>query len=223
MSSVLSFDELNIQSGKQRSEPYKEYFDKMQITEKEKKQRIAFSEQMEEAILYIFALVETMLETGEIDREYIKSQLQEKYTEIASSYAEIDPYIQNYIIEFSRQIVDTTFSHLPESNSEDESSTSDNAYYLSNDRAMFISECEANTLLNYKAHVDAVESGKTYKTWVDIGDERERPTHLEVGGTKIPIDEAFAVGNSLLMFPHDTSLGAESKEIVNCRCSVKYS
>ena len=223
MSSILSFDELNIQCGKRRSEPYKEYFGKMQISEKEKKQRIAFSEQMEEAILYIFALVETMLESGEVDQEYIKSQVREYYTEIASSYVEIDFYIRNYIVEFSSQIVDTTFSHLSEPDSEDEIIAKENVYYLSSDRAMFISECEANTLLNYKAHVDAVESGKAYKTWVDIGDERERPTHLEVGGTKIPIDEAFAVGNSLLMFPHDTSLGAESKEIVNCRCSVKYS
>lgn len=223
MSYILSSDELNIQCGKRRSEPYKEYFEKMQISEKEKKQRIAFSEQMEEAILYIFALVETMLESGEVDQEYIKSQVREYYTEIASSYVEIDFYIRNYIVEFSSQIVDTTFSHLSEPDSEDEIIAKENVYYLSSDRAMFISECEANTLLNYKAHVDAIESGKTYKTWVDIGDERERPTHLEVGGTKIPIDEAFTVGNSLLMFPHDTSLGAESKEIVNCRCSVKYS
>lgn len=223
MSYILSSDELNIQCGKRRSEPYKEYFEKMQISEKEKKQRIAFSEQMEEAILYIFALVETMLESGEVDQEYIKSQVREYYTEIASSYVEIDFYIRNYIVEFSSQIVDTTFSHLSEPDSEDEIIAKENVYYLSSDRAMFISECEANTLLNYKAHVDAIESGKTYKTWVDIGDERERPTHLEVGGTKIPIDEAFTVGNSLLMFPHDTSLGAESKEIVNCRCLVKYS
>jgi len=54
------------------------------------------------------------------------------------------------------------------------------------------------------------------KEWDDIGDSVTRPTHREANGQRRPIDEPFQVGNSLLMFPGDTSLGAEIKETINC-------
>lgn len=38
----------------------------------------------------------------------------------------------------------------------------------------------------------------------------------------IDIFEPFEVGNSLMMFPKDHSLGAQVKEIAGCRCSLKY-
>ena len=47
MSSISSYDELNIIPSKRRIEPYEEYFSKMLISDKEKRERIAFSEQME--------------------------------------------------------------------------------------------------------------------------------------------------------------------------------
>ena len=71
MSSISSYDELNIILGKHRIEPYEEYFSKMLISDKEKQERIAFSEQMEEVVLYVLALIETTIESGETNREYI--------------------------------------------------------------------------------------------------------------------------------------------------------
>ena len=41
--------------------------------------------------------------------------------------------------------------------------------------------------------------------------------------TKIGIFERFNVGNMQMMFPRDVSLGAGPEEIVNCRCSLRYS
>lgn len=216
--SVSSYDELNIRPDNRRSEPYKEYFSKMLISDKEKQERIAFSEQMEEVILYILALIETTIESGETKREYIKTQFYDKYLDVIASYMLIDTYIKQYANDITKQIIDTTFERL---SSEDKSITDD--YYLSNDRAMFISECEANSILNYRQYSNAVKAGKTKKKWVDVGDKRERNTHLEVGGTTLPIDEPFSVGDSLLQFPKDTSLGASADEIVNCRCSIQYS
>lgn len=216
--SVSSYDELNIRPDNRRSEPYKEYFSKMLISDKEKQERIAFSEQMEEVILYILALIETTIESGETKREYIKTQFYDKYLDVIASYMLIDTYIKQYANDITKQIIDTTFERL---SSEDKSITDD--YYLSNDRAMFISECEANSILNYRQYSNAVKAGKTKKKWVDVGDKRERKTHLEVGGTTLPIDEPFSVGDSLLQFPKDTSLGALADEIVNCRCSIQYS
>lgn len=216
--SVSSYDELNIRPSNRRSEPYKEYFSKMSISDKEKQERIAFSEQMEEVVLYILALIETTIESGETKREYIQTQFYDKYLDVIASYMLIDTYIKRYALGVIKQIIDATFERF---SAEDKSITDD--YYLSNDRAMFISECEANSILNYRQYSKAVKSGKTKKKWIDVGDKRERKTHLEVGGTILPIDEPFSVGDSLLQFPTDTSLGASADEIVNCRCSIQYS
>ena len=216
--SVSSYDELNIRPNNRRNEPYKEYFSKMSISDKEKQERIAFSEKMEEVVLYILALIETTIESGETKREYIQTQFYDKYLDVIASYMLIDTYIKQYATDITKQIIDITFERL---SSEDKSITDD--YYLSNDRAMFISECEANSILNYRQYSKAVKSGKTKKKWIDVGDKRERKTHLEVGGTTLPIGEPFSVGDSLLQFPKDTSLGASADEIVNCRCSIQYS
>lgn len=216
--SVSSYDELNIRPSNRRSEPYKEYFSKMSISDKEKQERIAFSEQMEEVILYILALIETTIESGETDQEYIQTQFYDKYLDVIASHMLIDTYIKQYALDVTKQIIDATFERF---SAEDKSITDD--YYLSNDRAMFISECEANSILNYRQYSKAVKAGKTKKKWIDVGDKRERKTHLEVGETTLPIDEPFSVGDSLLQFPKDTSLGASADEIVNCRCSIQYS
>lgn len=219
--SVSSYDELNIRPNNRRSEPYKEYFSKMSISDKEKQERIAFSEQMEEVVLYILALIETTIESGETDQEYIQTQFYDKYLDVVLGYILVDSYIKEYVFETSKQIIGTTFSHIVEKHPDSEQATDD--YYLSNDRAMFISECEANSILNYRQYSKALKSGKTKKTWIDVGDKRERKTHLEVGGITIPINEPFSVGDSLLMFPTDHFLGASADEIVNCRCSIQYS
>lgn len=216
--SISSYDELNIRPNNRRSEPYKEYFSKMSISDKEKQERIAFSEQMEEVVLYILALIETTIESGESDQEYIQTQFYDKYLDVIASYMLIDTYIKQYALDVTKQIIDATFERF---SAEDKSITDD--YYLSNDRAMFISECEANSILNYRQYSKAVKAGKTKKKWIDEGDKRERKTHLEVGETILPIDEPFSVGDSLLQFPKDTSLGASADEIVNCRCSIQYS
>ena len=216
--SVSSYDELNIRPDNRRSEPYKEYFSKMSISDKEKQERIAFSEQMEEVVLYILALIEITIENGESDQEYIQTQFYDKYLDVIASYMLIDTYIKQYALDVTKQIIDATFERF---SAEDKSITDD--YYLSNDRAMFISECEANSILNYRQYSKAVKAGKTKKKWIDVGDKRERKTHLEVGETILPIDEPFSVGDSLLQFPKDTSLGASADEIVNCRCSIQYS
>lgn len=216
--SVSSYDELNIRPNNRRSEPYKEYFGKMSISDKEKQERITFSEQMEEVVLYILALIETTIESGETDQEYIQTQFYDKYLDVIASYMLIDTYIKQYAFGVTKQIIDATFERF---STEDKSITDD--YYLSNDRAMFISECEANSILNYRQYSKAVKAGKTKKKWIDVGDKRERKTHLEVGGTTLPIDEPFSVGDSLLQFPKDVSLGASADEVVNCRCSIQYS
>lgn len=113
---------------------------------------------MEEVVLYILALIETTIENGESDQEYIQTQFYDKYLDVVLGYMLIDSYIKEYVLETSKQIIGTTFSHIVEKHPDSEQATDD--YYLSNDRAMFISECEANSILNYRQYSKAVKAGK---------------------------------------------------------------
>lgn len=208
MESIREIDELNILESEEnrRSLPYEIYFGEMSLGNNEKEKRIELAKQLETVFLLVFALIDNMKYTEELAASF----LQQKYEDTLSNFAEVDKSLKRYIHDISQDIVSTTIKNI------------DDEYYTSYDRAMFIAENETNTDANYLQYLEAVESGKTHKKWIDIRDKRERKTHLSVGGSIKTIDEPFLVGNSLMMYPKDSSLGAETKEIVNCRCSVIY-
>lgn len=108
-------------------------------------------------------------------------------------------------------------------NKADKESQETSDYWLSYRRAEDIAKSEANTFLNYTDYIDAVNSGKTKKTWLTMLDDKVRPTHDEVEGLTIGIDELFYVGDSQMKFPHDLSESPNPKEVIGCRCSVEYS
>lgn len=60
------------------------------------------------------------------------------------------------------------------------------------------------------------------KDWDTIIDGLERDSHYKADGQTVGHNDAFLVGDSALLYPGDTSLGAELEEIVNCRCSATY-
>lgn len=60
------------------------------------------------------------------------------------------------------------------------------------------------------------------KSWMTLRDKRVRPTHKDAEGQSRPVNEAFNVGSSRMMYPGDTSLGAPVREIAHCRCSAQY-
>lgn len=214
------FDELNIptyevelennKDFKQRSIPYKKYFGEMDLKEEQKEERIDFSKKMEDKLLFLFSLFGVMKEYQRIDREYLVDALRKSYKEVLGAYVEVDKYLEMYVDKFSLETVETTLKNL------------EVVYALSGDRARYIAENEANTSLNYKDFVVAIMSGKTNKTWNTVEDEKVRKTHRRVDKKTIPILDPFIVGDSLMQFPKDNSLGAEAKEIIGCRCSVKY-
>ena len=67
---AIKFDELN---QLQRSTPYEQYFGEMELTEEEKKKRIAIAEDLEIIFLYFFLLYQ------ENDDEDYESMIAEKY------------------------------------------------------------------------------------------------------------------------------------------------
>lgn len=58
------------------------------------------------------------------------------------------------------------------------------------------------------------------KRWHATLDGRQRPSHETANGQVRPLDEPFDVGQSQLMYPGDSSLGADISEIADCRCGV---
>lgn len=95
-------------------------------------------------------------------------------------------------------------------------------YWLSDDRAMLISENEANSIYNYDEYREAKKSGKTKKTWITELDDKVRFTHTMAEGKTVDIDGLFLVGDSLFRFPKDTMYEPSASETVNCRCACKY-
>lgn len=194
-----------------RSIPYDEYFEDIELTQEQKKDRKKFAQIMEESMIFIFALFSITKQYRYQNKDFIISQLQKRYSEVILKFMDLDKYLKEYIEKFSRETIDITIKH------------EDDNYYTSDDRAMFISENESHFAFSHKEFVDAVKAGKTKKQWMDIRDARERETHREVGRTILPINEPFLVGDSLMMHPKDAeTYGASADEIINCRCSARY-
>ena len=207
---ILPIDEINKLN--KRSVPYSEYFGVMNISEKQKKDRVKFSERLEDVILDCLYLLMTMRNYKAEDKTLIKNQLTQGYMDAAVSVGIIpDPYIEDLALLFAIGFIAATLDHP-----EDE-------WYISEDRAKFNAENEANTVLNYADYKYALMNFK-YKTWHTENDERVRESHIPLEGTRLPIDGLFIVGDTLMRFPKDTEYAAEvPEEYINCRCSITYS
>lgn len=202
------FDELNDLSQDEILD-ISTYFDEMELSNEEKEKRKEFSESMMDNMLFIFSLFSVMRQYDYINKQFIISQLQSRYSELVLQYMDIDKMVDDYIQKFSEEIVDTTLKYP------------DEEYYLSDDRAMIVSVNEANSILGYRQLQEAKDKGYTRKTWITEKDNKVRKTHREVDEETIDIDRLFLVGNSLMAYPHDFS--AEPEEVCGCRCSIKYS
>lgn len=202
------FDELN--NPKSRAIPYEQYFGEMELTEEQKEKRIKASKRIEDMMLFLFSLLSVMKEYSYENLEFVVSQVKNQYSDVLSVSMEMDEYLNGYVNDFSEQIVETTQNHM------------DDEWYLSDDRAMFVAENEANTTFNYLEYKKAIESGKKKKRWITMRDRHVRHTHQLVEGKTIGINDVFLVGDSEMFYPKDTTFGASAREIVNCRCSIKY-
>lgn len=210
MLGVRDYDELNNIVGMNRSEDFSDYFDVMDLPEEDMEKRISLAETLEENFLFVLAYLFAIQQYGSIDWESIRIRFETAYRGALENTIIIDEYLDLYIRQFAYDMVDSTQAHI------------DDLYYYSHDRARFAAENESNSSWNYADYQAAIQSGKTLKRWVDVRDKKEREAHRKVGGTVKLIDEPFVVGGSLMYFPKDTSLGASSSEIINCRCKTIY-
>lgn len=217
----LKIDEIN------KAIPYKEYFGAMNLTDKQKKERIAFAERLEDVILDIYSLYDVLKDYSYVDDSLVIKQLTQAYLDASiASGVIVDNEFEYMASYFAMNFVEVTRRHLdllmgkdrPEDDSDDDVP---DEWYTSTDRAKFNAENEANTVLNYKDFNNAKNKFK-YKTWHTEEDTRVRRTHVPLDGETLPIKEYFVVGDSLMRYPKDLEMYPEAKEVVNCRCTIEY-
>lgn len=213
---MLPFDELNVLYARDHeyiSEPYDQYFGDMEISEEQAKAREKSARELEDVFLLLLAAILAAYNNGTYDFNEAVSEAQRGYERIAINIGiEVSSFfLMVHIPSIIAEIVDVTVNDP------------DKPFNFSIDRAILIAENEANSLWNDAEFQEAIESGYTEKTWHTMRDKRVRDTHRDVEGMTVPIMEPFEVGDSLMMYPRDDSLGAGMEEIANCRCSVSYS
>lgn len=217
---ALEFDEINAlqttQSSETRSVPFEQYFGEMELTEEEREKRIKMAYQFNDMLLFVFALISAQITFNQVDYTIIRQRLESGYMDVLARQGMVsDAYIKQYAADFVDDFINTTFENK------------DDSYYLSQDRAMFISENESQTMNEYNEFVEAIKQGYKNKTWIAIDDNKTRKSHRKVDRTTIGIKELFNVGSVKMRFPKDYKLAGESneakRELINCRCHVKYS
>lgn len=200
----MAFDELHALKIK-----YSEWFGDMEITETEKKERESLAEEIELLFMALF-----LMAIDEQDKQLCLDYARNQYKQLCNKFLDANKtsaYINQYVNMITENILDVTLDNIKSD------------YYTSQDRAIFIAANEANTIGNYREQVQKIKNGYKFKTWMTQGDDKVRPTHVLVDNTKTGVFEPFSVGDSKLMFPRDYSLGADSNEIINCRCVAIYS
>ena len=226
---LTNFDELNTlsttettkddrQKATRKKIPIHDYFENMQISEEEKEKRVRLANLLLADVLFLFALSKRNQ-----DHHYLSETFQKRYLSSVKKVTELDQKMQRYIRKVCDSIVDTTLKGQKGGLLADSKANQlRDPYAVSMDRATNVVENEANTILNGDEYNAAVKNGCTKKRWKSYKDERVRADHADVDGQVIDINRPFHVGEYMMMYPKDDSLGAGLEEIVNCRCSVEY-
>ena len=204
----MTFDELNQLVGMKRSEPFDDYFAPMKLSKERKSQRIRLAEEFDDEFLYVLSL---MFYSQKFNDDVVRDLYDRYLQAMIAAGIVINNEHEMQAQKFAIQAVSTTNKHL------------DDPYYYSEDRARLCAEDQANFVGDISDLREAIDAGMNYKTWETVGDDRVRPSHVEVEGVTIPIDEPFELAGGYMMAPHDSSMGVDESEIVMCRCSLSFS
>lgn len=206
----LDFDELNRMVGYGRSMPFSEYFGEMQLPQDKREKRIDIAEDFEEGFLEILAWAFYTQQSRTLSEAEVKGRIKGVFETVLGSDVKRLKETDRMIDALSKDIARTTVKRGKE-----------DPFFVSADRARLLAEDNSNNFMNY---LDFQESRGRYKWkyWNTILDGRERLTHNLADGQMQPMAMPFEVGTSLLMYPKDTSLGADLTEIIGCRCTLSY-
>lgn len=88
-------------------------------------------------------------------------------------------------------------------------------------QARRIAQTETMIGLADAGNIAAQSLGVRYtKQWCTSGLSNTRDSHLVMDGVIVADNEPFQLDDCLMMYPHDSSLGAPAGEIINCACDV---
>lgn len=187
----------------------------MDISDNEKKERIALAEDLDDVFFYLFALILLRKKSNkDFDITDLTDTVIQRYKDVLVRFGydleKSNAYLNQYVENTVESIVESTVSNISD------------LYYLSSDRAEYIAENEANSVKNFVAFQTAIKQGKTKKKWITKRDSLVRHTHTIVDGEEIGIYDAFEVGDCFMLYPKDIINGT-ARECVNCRCVLEYS
>ena len=213
MAKRMKIDELNILRSDESAEAFdrqnyiEHYFDVMQITERQKRERIEAAEELFDAILLFLMWCEENPEN--VQAADTQRDMQNLYKEVVFQHVEPSDFIDIYVPLFISNLIDITVNHP------------DDTYYTSVERATNVACNEANSITNYSEVQTAKNLGYTHKQWIAELDNRTRDDHISMDGTVIPIDDYFVFSDCMMFMPHDEVNGT-AMQCANCRCSLKY-
>jgi len=196
--------------------PYETYFGEMGLSKKEIERRIALADLLDDVFIMLFTLIEAEKTASmPFDAEWFAGYIELHYKDVLDDfgidYIEKYPWLNTHITQMADEVISQNQKHP------------DDEWNTSEDRAMVIAENEVNTICEYTEFQDAVDSGKTRKTWNTMLDNKVRHTHEEIESLTIPIMARFQVGAYEMYQPKDSSCGAGMEEIAGCRCWCTYS
>lgn len=211
---VTSFDQLNQLVGMKRSMPLAYYFQPMNLSARQKRERLRLAEALEDEFVYCMAyMFYAYPNIGEPMVDEFRNRYMRQLIELGIAVGVVER-IESYerqVNKFAIDAVESTIRHK------------DDLYYYSKDRARLMAEDQSNFIYDSKDFADAIEAGMQFKTWETVGDNRVRHSHAEVEGLTLPIDEPFVLEGGLMMAPHDDSMGVSEDELIMCRCSLSFS
>ena len=207
----LDFDELNDLVGFKRSLPFNVYFGEMQISTEQKERRIKIAERFEDGLLEVLAWAFYTQQLRTLSEAEVRGRVKGVFQTALGTDIKRLPETDKMIDTLAKEIARTTVKR-----------GKTDPFFDSADRARLVAEDTANHFENY-FDFEVAKGRYKWKTWDTILDGRERATHFIADGQTQPIAMPFEVGTSLLMYPHDGSLGASASELIGCRCSVSYS
>lgn len=213
MASQTKRDELNTLS-------IEKYFGEMELSDEEKELRIDLAEELELIFLYVFMLADVMSALDDtIDEGLLLESLVDRYMAVVDEFypdipKSVRDEVSQYVSDISNEIVKTTVKNVPNKDGT-------KPYGTNAQRALQCAENEANTVGNAMQYKKAISDGMTKKTWVTLGDEKVRHTHYLTDGETIGIYDEFEVGTEKMLYPRQ--LGKSAREVIGCRCSLKYS
>lgn len=227
---------------------YYEYFSKMNLEEEEIEDRVQMAMSFEDSLLPVLILALLLFQNGTYNRRDMRNRLASAYVNAVEDEGYLDDYTEDRAETFAKEVEGTTYEALKKAKEKAEAekkstlpivpgvptktdggSTSgvsivggeeDSA--TSMDRVERMSRTEAAIVLNHSEFETAKENGMTRKTWVTRKDKRVRESHDHMEGMTIPIDAPFILSGVEMMFPCDTTNDPPAKEVVNCRCSLRF-